>query len=143
VPVEDLDRLRVTLHAPVVHREVGDDADRVHGYPAPEDAFLGHGVGFHFALHLNVEDLKGLGGLEGDYFGGGVHDCGVGGDGPFDGRLWVVQVDDCNLGVVGLAGLSDADEFVRLHGESFEGNRVGADAHVLELKVLGELDGKL
>ena len=60
VAVEHLDGRRVALHAPVVHGQVGHDADRVHRYPLPEDALLRDVERLHLALHLDVEYLQRL-----------------------------------------------------------------------------------
>lgn len=50
----------LTFHAPVVDGIVCDETDGVNTDPLPESHFICHCVCLHFALHLNVEDLKGL-----------------------------------------------------------------------------------
>lgn len=60
VPVEDLDRLRVALHAPVVDGAVRHQGNRVERDPLPEGHVVRHGVCLHLALHLNVENLQSL-----------------------------------------------------------------------------------
>lgn len=62
MPVEHFDWLRVALHAPVVDGVVGHQGYGVEGDPLPESDVVGHGVGLHLALHLDVKDLKGFGG---------------------------------------------------------------------------------
>lgn len=59
--VKDFDRLRVSLHAPMIDGVIGHQSNRVKGDPLPESDIIGHGVGFHLTLHLNVKDLKGFG----------------------------------------------------------------------------------
>ena len=100
--------------------------------PFPEDDILCHDVSLHLALHLDVEDLKGLLRFEGDDLGGRVHDGGVGRDGAADGVDGVRHVDDHNL--IGVADLlANADELVRLHRQAVEPDVGRADADVREL----------
>lgn len=61
VPVKDLDGLRVALHAPVVDGAVRHQGNRVERDPLPEGHVVRHGVRFHLALHLDVENLQSLG----------------------------------------------------------------------------------
>ena len=58
VAIEHLLRLRVSLHGPMVDAGLGYQGDGVEADPLPEDDSLRHVVGFHFALHLQIEDLK-------------------------------------------------------------------------------------
>ena len=58
-------------------------------------------MGLHLRLHLDVEDLESFLGLESDHLAGGVHDGGVGADGPPDGVGGVGHVDNDHLVVVG------------------------------------------
>lgn len=60
VAVKDFDGLRVTLHAPMVDRGFGHKCDSIKGNPLPKGNIIGHGVLLHFALHFNVENLKGF-----------------------------------------------------------------------------------
>ena len=60
VPVKDLLRRRVTLHAPVKDRGLGHQSDGVQRDPLPEDDVVGHYVGLHLGLHLDVENLQGF-----------------------------------------------------------------------------------
>ena len=56
--VEHLDWGAITFNRPVVHGRCGDKRNSGGVDPRPEDNFLGHLVGFHLGLHLDVEDLK-------------------------------------------------------------------------------------
>ena len=49
-----------TFHAPVVDCGVRGQCHCVNSNPLPELDVLGHRVGLHLALHLNVEDLQRL-----------------------------------------------------------------------------------
>ena len=137
VTVEDFDWLAVAVDAPVEDGGFGDDADRVHGDPFPEDALFGQVVGLHFALELDVEDLEGARGFECDHFARRVHDGRVGGDWAPDRVLRVRHVDDDHLRCV-VDLLAHTDELVRLHGESGETDVGDVDADVLQLQVLLE-----
>lgn len=58
--VEDFDRLRVALHAPVVDGVVRNQGHCVERDPLPESHVVGHGMSLHLALHLDVENLQRL-----------------------------------------------------------------------------------
>ena len=60
---------------------LSDEGDGVEADPLPEDDVVGHVVSLHLGLHLDVEDLEGLTGLQRNHLGGWVHDGRVGGDG--------------------------------------------------------------
>jgi hypothetical protein len=53
-----------TFHGPVIDSSVCDQSNCVEVHPAPEDNVFSHIMCFHLALHLNVEDLKGLASCE-------------------------------------------------------------------------------
>ena len=99
--VEDFGWLAVTLHGPVVDGGLRHQGDHVLGDPLPEDHVVRHGVSLHLGLHLNVEDLQGFLGLQGDDLAGGVHDGAVSADGSSDGVGGVGHVDNDHLVVVG------------------------------------------
>ena len=124
--------LAVALHGPVINRGLRHQGHHVLGDPLPEDDVIRHGVSLHLRLHLDIEDLKCLLGLEGDDLAGGVHDGRVGADGPPDGVCWVGHVDDNHLG--GLPHLfPHTDELVALHGEGVEPDVGGVDSDICEL----------
>ena len=123
----------VPLHAPVEHRGLRHQGDHVLRDPLPEDDVVRHGVSLHLGLHLNVEDLQGFLGLQGDDLAGGVHDGAVRTDGPPDGVGGVGHVDDDHLIVVRHL-LPDTDELVTLHGEGVEPDVGCLDPHICELK---------
>lgn len=56
--IEHFDWLRVSLHAPVKDGRVRNQSHGVNGDPFPEKDVLRHAVRFHFALHLDIEDLQ-------------------------------------------------------------------------------------
>ena len=62
VTIKDLGGLAVPLHGPVVDAGLCDQGDGVQADPLPEHDVVRHGVRLHLRLHLDVEDLKGLGG---------------------------------------------------------------------------------
>ena len=131
--VEDFCWLTVPLHGPVVDRGLRHQGDHVLRDPLPEDDVIRHRVRLHLGLHLNVEDLQRLLGLEGDHLAGGVHDGGVGTDGPPDGVGGVGHVDDDHLGRLPHL-LPHADELVALHREGVEADVGGIDSDICELK---------
>jgi len=113
VAVEQFHRRDVALEGPVVDGGGGDEGDDGSGSPTPVDDGLGHGVGLHFYLEVEVEDLEGVAGTEGDDFGDGVHDGGLGGDVlAVGGSRGVLEINDCD----GLGGrVADGQRFVGLH----------------------------
>ena len=117
----------------MVYSGVCDKCDGVEADPLPEGDVVCHVVGLHLGLHLDVEDLESLVGLQRDHLTGGVHDGRVGTDGPPDGVGGVGHVDDDDLVVVGHL-LSHTDELVTLHGEGVEANVGGLDPDIGELK---------
>ena len=131
--VEDFCWLTVPLHGPVVDRGLRHQGDHVLRDPLPEDDVVRHRVRLHLGLHLNVEDLQRLLGLEGDHLTGRVHDGGVGADGTPDGVGGVGHVDDDHLGRLPHL-LPHADELVALHGEGVEADVGGIDSDICELK---------
>ena len=72
--VEDFCWLAVPLHGPVIDRGLRHQGHHILGDPLPEDDVIRHGVRLHLRLHLDIEDLQSLLGLEGDNLAGGVHD---------------------------------------------------------------------
>ena len=72
--VEDFSWLAVPLHRPVIDRGLRHQGHHVLRDPLPKDDIIRHGVSLHLGLHLDIEDLQGLLGLEGDHLAGGVHD---------------------------------------------------------------------
>jgi len=132
VSVKNLDRLRVSLHAPVVDGRFRHQGNKIQADPLPKNNVFGHDVSFHFAFHFDVKNLQRFLRLERDHFRRRIHDGRVRRDGAPNGVHRVGHVDDDNLvGVPDL--LSDTDEFVRLHGEAVEANIGGADPDISQL----------
>ncbi|PWS22811.1 hypothetical protein DKP78_16430, partial [Enterococcus faecium] len=71
--------------------------------------------------------------------GVGVHEGGVGRDGPAHGLRAHRQVDDDDA--VQRGGLADADVFLRLHGDVGEGDELGRDPQAGERERLAHGDG--
>ena len=117
----------------MVHRGLRHQGDHVLRYPLPEDDIVRHSVGLHLGLHLNVEDLQGLLGLEGNDFAGWVHDGAVGTDGSPDGVGGVGHVDDDHLGRLPDL-LPHTDELVALHREGVEPDVGRVDPDIGQLK---------
>lgn len=59
--VEHFDRLRVSLHAPMIDGVISHQGNGVKRDPLPESDIISHGVSFHLTFHLDVKDLKGFG----------------------------------------------------------------------------------
>ena len=124
----------------MVHGQVGDNTNGVHRYPLPEHALLGHVVGLHFALHLDVEYLQGFARFKRNHLRSGMHDGRVGGDGPAYGIGRVVQVNDDHLTCL-VDFLAHAYKFVGFHGKRAKSDVGHVDARILELQVFLELYG--
>ena len=71
--------------------------------------------------------------FEGDHFTGWIHDRAVGRDGSADGSVGVGHVNNNHLGLFAHL-LSDANEFIRLHGQSAEPDVGWVDSKVLQLR---------
>lgn len=102
-------------------------------------------MGLNFCFSLNVEDLQVILccprylSFEGEDAGVGVHEGGVGGDGPAEGLRGHGHVDDDDAVLRG--GLADADVFLRLHGDVGEGDELGRDPQAGERERLAHGDG--
>ena len=111
VAVKDLGGGRIALDGPVVDRPGGDEGEVGGRRPLPEHNGLRHGVALELGLGVEVEDLEGRAGPEGQNVGLGVHDGGLGLDrAAGDGRV-VLEVDQGDL-----AGLHGHDPLVGRHG---------------------------
>ena len=99
----------------------------------------------YFSFSFNIEYLQVILccsrylGFEGEDSGVGVHERGVGGDGPAEGLHGHGQVDDDDA--VLRRGLADADVLVRLHGDMGEGDELRRDPQAREREGLAHGDG--
>lgn len=102
-------------------------------------------MGLDLSLSLDVEYLEVILccsrylGFEGEDPGVGVHEGGVGGDGPSERLHGHGHVDDDDAVLRG--GLADADVLLRLHGDVGEGDELRRDAQAGERERLAHGDG--
>ena len=98
-----------------------------------------------FSFSFNIKDLQVI--LRGSRYlsferedpGVGVHERGVGGNGPAEGLAGHGHVDDDDA--VLRRGLPDADVPVRLHGDVGEGNELRRDPQARQREGLAHGDG--
>ena len=128
VAVKDLGGGRIALDGPVVDRPGGDEGEVGGRRPLPEHDGLRHGVALELGLGVEVEDLEGCAGPEGQNVGLGVHDGGLGLDrAAGDGRV-VLEVDQGDL-----AGLHGHDPLVGRHGREAMLDGALGNSELLEL----------
>ncbi|PNY29194.1 Uncharacterized protein TCAP_00893 [Tolypocladium capitatum] len=159
IALKDLGRrvLSGVVHVPVVDAGGGDETEGGLANPPPELDVLVHCARLELLLLLEVEDLQRPGlGLEGDDVPIPVHDGTVGLDGPTRDIVAILELDDDDLGLSGLALLfSDADvgvgferlqrgtsSPVQLTYAGVEANRLRVHPDVGELHQLLKLDGQ-
>ena len=111
VTIKHLDGGGIALNGPVVDGSGGDEAEVGGGRPLPKDDRLRHVVRLELGLGIEVEDLEGRAGAEGEDVGDGVHDGSLGLDGTAGDGGVVLQVDHRDL-----AGFDGNDPLVGRHG---------------------------
>mmetsp|Transcript_27593 Transcript_27593/g.79608 ORF Transcript_27593/g.79608 Transcript_27593/m.79608 type:complete len:1497 (-) Transcript_27593:110-4600(-) len=136
MPIKGLDGGRIALGGPVVDRPGRDEGEVGSRRPLPEHDGLRHGVALELGLGVEVEDLEGRPGPEGEDVGLRIHNGRLGLDrAAGDGRV-VLEVDQRDL-----AGLDGHDPLVGRHGREAMLDGALGNSELLEIEGLREDDG--